>query len=135
MYFLSSTDKNKTKCRKKLINIDILRTFNIEMQALANIGQIRSKSVRNVRLSPLYAIVGQYWTNVGQYICATGTRTSANSPLRSSSPALNPNQLVVGRMHKITLVNLTVKTIYQHTNYLFYCSNYFSATVPFMIFV
>ena len=36
------------------------------MQALANRGQIRSKPVRDVRLSPLYA------TNIGQYICAAG---------------------------------------------------------------
>ena len=68
VYFLSSTDKNKIKCKKKLINIAI----NIAMQTLANMGQIRSKPVRDVRLSSLYAIVGQYWTNIGQYICATG---------------------------------------------------------------
>ena len=42
------------------------------MQTLANMGQIRSKPIRDVQLSSLYAIVGQYWTNIGQYICATG---------------------------------------------------------------
>ena len=42
------------------------------MKTLANMGQIRSKPVRDVRLSSLYAIVGQYLTNIGQYICATG---------------------------------------------------------------
>ena len=42
------------------------------MQTLADMGQIRSKPVRDVRLSSLYAIVGQYWTHIGQYICATG---------------------------------------------------------------
>ena len=31
------------------------------MQTLANMGQIRLKPVRDVRLSSLYAIVGQYW--------------------------------------------------------------------------
>ena len=45
------------------------------MQTLANMGQIRSKPVRDVRLSSLYAIVGQYWTNIDQYICATGDMT------------------------------------------------------------
>ena len=42
------------------------------MQTLTNMGQIRSKPVRDVRLPSLYAIVGQYWTNIGQYICLTG---------------------------------------------------------------
>ena len=43
------------------------------MQTLANnMSQIRSKPVRDVRLSSLYAIVGQYWTHISQYICATG---------------------------------------------------------------
>ena len=31
------------------------------MLTLVNMGQIRSKPVRDVRLSSLYAIVGQYW--------------------------------------------------------------------------
>ena len=44
------------------------------MQTLANMGQIRSKPVRDVRFSSLYAIVGQHWTNIGQYICATGVK-------------------------------------------------------------
>ena len=42
------------------------------MQTLANMGQIRSKPVREVRLSSSHAIVGQYWTNIGQYFYATG---------------------------------------------------------------
>ena len=45
------------------------------MQTLANMGQIRSMPVRDVRLSLLYAIVGPYWTNIGQYIYATGVCT------------------------------------------------------------
>ena len=42
------------------------------MQTLANMGQIRSKPVKDVRLLSLYVTVGKYWTNIGQYVCATG---------------------------------------------------------------
>ena len=45
------------------------------MEMLANMGQIRSTPVRDVWLSSLCAIVGQYWTNIGQYIYATGVCT------------------------------------------------------------
>ena len=42
------------------------------MQTLANMGQIRSNPVRDVRLLSLYAIVGKYWTNIDLYIWSTG---------------------------------------------------------------
>ena len=46
------------------------------MHILANMGQIQSKPAKDVRLSPLYVIVGRYWTNIGQYISATGVITA-----------------------------------------------------------
>ena len=86
-----------------------MRTFNIEMQALADVGQIRSKPVRNVHLSPLYAIVGQYWTNFGQYICATGDRRILVHHVKCGTYNTKCRRhCVVSKYHKISRVCLDV---------------------------